>query len=108
MPKTCSDLKRLSLNGPTMATRWSVLCDVAGPTDQAALQQALAAAVDQVDQQMSPWKPDSDLMRLNRAAPGEWVSLSPEIMAVLALVVVSQHVVPIKSKASGGRQVVGG
>ena len=33
---------------------------------------------------MSPWKPDSDLMRLNRATPGEWVSLPPEIMAVLA------------------------
>ena len=84
MPKTSSDLKRLSLSGPTMATRWSVLCDVPGSIDQATLQQALATAVNRVDQQMSPWKPDSDLMRLNRAAPGEWVSLPPEIMAVLA------------------------
>ena len=84
MPKTSSDLKRLSLSGPTMATRWSVVCDVPGSIDQATLQQALATAVNRVDQQMSPWKPDSDLMRLNRAAPGEWVSLPPEIMAVLA------------------------
>ncbi|QTD46991.1 FAD:protein FMN transferase [Ottowia testudinis] len=84
MQKMSSDPTRLSLHGPTMATRWSVLCDVAASIDRAALHQALAAAVEQVDQQMSPWKADSDLMRLNRAAPGEWVSLPPEIMAVLA------------------------
>ena len=77
-------LQRIKLHGPTMATRWSVLCDVDPQLDQNALRNALAAAVERVDQQMSPWKPDSDLMRLNRATPGEWVSLPPEIMAVLA------------------------
>ena len=77
-------LQRIKLHGPTMATRWSVLCDVDPQLDQNALSNALAAAVERVDQQMSPWKPDSDLMRLNRATPGEWVSLPPEIMAVLA------------------------
>ena len=88
MPKTLSEpaavLERIKLHGPTMATRWSVLCDVDPQLDQNALRNALAAAVERVDQQMSPWKPDSDLMRLNRATPGEWVSLPPEIMAVLA------------------------
>lgn len=85
MPKTPSEpLVRARLHGPTMATRWSVLCDVDPQLDQNALRNALAAAVERVDQQMSPWKPDSDLMRLNRATPGEWVSLPPEIMAVLA------------------------
>ena len=88
MPKTLSEpaavLQRIKLHGPTMATRWSALCDVDARLDQAALRAALAAAVQRVDQQMSPWKPDSDLMRLNRAAPGQWVDLPPEIMAVLA------------------------
>ena len=84
MPKTCSDPQRQTLHGPTMGTRWSVTCDMPAGTDTAALHAALAAAVDTVDTQMSPWKPDSDLMRLNRATPGEWVSLPPEIMAVLA------------------------
>ena len=85
MPKTPSEsLVRARLHGPTMGTRWSVLCDVDPQLDQNALRNALAAAVERVDQQMSPWKPDSDLMRLNRATPGEWVSLPPEIMAVLA------------------------
>ena len=88
MPKTSSErgtpLTRLKLHGPTMATRWSVLCDVAPQLDQAALQAALASAVGRVDEQMSPWKPASDLMRLNRAAPGEWIDLPPQIIDVLA------------------------
>ena len=85
MPKTPSDpLVRARLHGPTMGTRWSVLCDADPALDQAALQRALAAAVQQVDRQMSPWKSDSDLMRLNRAAPDEWVALPPEITTVLA------------------------
>ncbi len=85
MLKTPSDpLVRARLHGPTMGTRWSVLCDVDPALDEPALQRALAAAVQQVDRQMSPWKPDSDLMRLNRAAPNEWVALPPEIMTVLA------------------------
>ena len=66
-----------------MGTRWSVLCDVEPVLEQSVLHRALAAAVEQVDRQMSPWKPDSDLSRLNRAAPEAWVALPPEIMAVL-------------------------
>jgi thiamine biosynthesis lipoprotein len=47
------------------------------------LRQDLAAAVEQVDNQMSPWKPNSDLMRLNRAPVDTWVDLSAEILEVL-------------------------
>ncbi len=87
MLKTSSDQeprwRRIKLHGPTMGTRWSVRCDVDPDLDEPALHQALAAAVEQVDRQMSPWKPDSDLMRLNRAPPGQWVALPAEIMAVL-------------------------
>ena len=85
MPKTPSEpLVRARLHGPTMATRWSVLCDIDPALEQTVLHRALAAAVEQVDQQMSPWKPDSDLSRLNRAAPEAWVALPPEMLTVLA------------------------
>jgi len=84
MPKTPSEILRTRLNGPTMGTRWSVLCDVEPSADPAALRRELAAAVEQVDRQMSPWKPDSDLVRLNRAPTDEWVPLPAEITAVLA------------------------
>lgn len=49
-----------------------------------ALASALFEAVDRLDRQMSNWKPDSDLNRLNAAPVGEWVTLPRELMAVLA------------------------
>lgn len=66
-----------------MGTRWSATIDANNTVDLAALRQDLAAAVEQVDEQMSPWKPDSDLMRLNSAPVGEWVDLPAEIREVL-------------------------
>ncbi|MDE2414351.1 MAG: FAD:protein FMN transferase [Comamonadaceae bacterium] len=88
MPKTCSEpcaaLTRLHLHGPTMATRWSVVCDAPTGADRPALQAALQAAVDRVDAQMSPWKPGSDLLRLNHAPLDTWIELPAEILQVLA------------------------
>lgn len=67
-----------------MGTRWSALLYAPSATDVPALDAALARAVERVDRQMSTWKPDSDLMRLNAASPGTWVSLPRELMRVLA------------------------
>lgn len=83
MPKTCSDSRRMVMHGPIMGTRWSVTFDAMGSLDAQALQRALAEAVHQVDAQMSPWLPDSDLNCLNHSSPGIWLTLSPEIMEVL-------------------------
>lgn len=87
MPKMSSEpaapCKRTTLHGPTMGTRWSASVDVDASVDLEALRQDLAAAVEQVDAQMSPWKPDSDLIRLNRAPVGDWVDLPAEILEVL-------------------------
>jgi thiamine biosynthesis lipoprotein len=87
MPKTSSEptatCKRTTLHGPTMGTRWSASVDADASADLAALRQDLAAAVQQVDQQMSPWKPDSDLMRLNHAPVDTWVNLPAELLEVL-------------------------
>ena len=66
-----------------MGTRWSVCGDVEPEVATDALHQALAAAVEQVDRQMSPWKPDSDLNRLNQAPPDHWVALPAQILQVL-------------------------
>jgi FAD:protein FMN transferase len=75
--------KRITLHGPTMGTRWSASIDADNTMVLAALHQDLAAAVEQVDEQMSPWKPSSDLMRLNRAPVDDWVDLPAEILEVL-------------------------
>ena len=88
MPKTSSEPvtagQRTILHGPTMGTRWSVSLDVDADVDLAGLQRDLACAVQMVDRQMSPWKPDSDLMRLNRAPIGTWIDLRAELLEVLA------------------------
>lgn len=87
MPKMFSEparpCRRTTLHGPTMATRWSASIDADAGLDLAALQHDLAAAVGQVDEQMSPWKAGSDLTRLNRAPVGSWVDLPAEMLEVL-------------------------
>jgi thiamine biosynthesis lipoprotein len=81
MPKTSTDTL-IRLDGPTMGTRWSVLLDE--PSVDADLQPRLQAVVDQVDAQMSTWKPDSDLMRLNAAPLDAWVTLPDDLLTVLS------------------------
>jgi thiamine biosynthesis lipoprotein len=68
-----------------MGTSWSLRVDdpLEGAEAQA-LRARCAGAVAQVDAQMSTWKPDSDLMRLNAAPPDAWVPLPQGLMTVLA------------------------
>lgn len=72
-------------NGPTMGTRWSAIAYCDRPVNQSALNQALASACARVDDQMSTWKPASDLMRLNRQPVGQWTDIPDELAYVLAL-----------------------
>lgn len=100
MPKTFTELRRHALNGPTMGTRWSALFHMPADVDIAPLQTAMAAAVDEVDGQMSTWKPGSDLNRLNAARPGEWITLPERLLTVLSAGLAIGH-------ASGGAFDVG-
>ncbi|GGD31148.1 FAD:protein FMN transferase [Sinisalibacter lacisalsi] len=74
---------RHALNGPTMGTRWQATVFAPPGFDPAPLRAALQAAVDEVDGQMSTWKPDSDLMRLNAAPVGAWLAVPGQLGAVL-------------------------
>jgi thiamine biosynthesis lipoprotein len=76
-------LQRFSLSGATMGTRFSAVLYSADDLDLADLTAQLQLAVDQVDQQMSTWKPESDLMQLNGAVCGEWLSVPEELLWVL-------------------------
>jgi thiamine biosynthesis lipoprotein len=68
-----------------MGTRWSALFITGPGFDTAPLHAALQSAVDEVDAQMSTWKPDSDLMRLNAAPVGPWVTVPERLADVLRL-----------------------
>ena len=77
-------LVRCALNGPTMGTRYAAVLFAPEGMATDPLAAALFDAVDRVDWQMSTWKPDSDLNRLNAAPVGEWVAIPRELMTVLA------------------------
>ena len=85
MSKTSTDLARHALNGPTMGSRWSALFFAPAAFDPGPVAAALQAAVDRVEGQMSTWKPQSDLMRLNAAPVGEWHDLPEDLAQVLRL-----------------------
>ncbi len=72
---------RLALNGATMGTRYAAV--FYGTQVPEGLEAALLAAVTEVDQQMSTWKADSDLMRFNRAGIGDWVVLPDRLLFVV-------------------------
>ena len=83
MSKMSNEPVRHALNGPTMGTRWSALIPETPGFEAAPLQAALQAATEEVDAQMSTWKPESDLMRINAAPPEVWVNAPVRLMAVL-------------------------
>lgn len=72
-----------TLNGPTMGTRWSAVFYASSVINIEPIRQALTASVTEVDSQMSSWQQNSDLMRLNRANPGDWVTVPEPLMEVL-------------------------
>jgi FAD:protein FMN transferase len=75
---------RHAINGPTMGTGYAAVFFAPEGMATEALAAALFDAVDRVDRQMSSWKPESDLNRLNVAPVGEWVAIPRELMTVLA------------------------
>lgn len=85
MSKTSTDLLRHALNGPTMGTRWTALFFTETGFNPEPVRAALQSAVDEIDAQMSAWKPDSDLNRINAAPVGEWVSAPAHLLTVIRL-----------------------
>lgn len=76
-------LQRYSLHGEAMGTRYSAVFYAAAGIDEACVNAKLFAEVDRVDRQMSNWKPDSDLNRLNSAPENEWLTMPKELFTVL-------------------------
>ncbi|WP_082097918.1 FAD:protein FMN transferase [Pseudomonas ogarae] len=82
--KTSTELQRYSLNGETMGSRYTALFYAETELDTHPISHSLAHAVGRVDQQMSTWKADSDLNRLNNAPLQEWIALPEELTTVLS------------------------
>ncbi len=81
-----ASVQRYSVNGETMGTRYTAV--FFAPSGIVAstiheINEKLFAAVDQVDKQMSTWKPNSALSELNAAAPQKWLAVPRELITVL-------------------------
>lgn len=76
-------LQRHMLSGLTMGTRYAAVFFAPAECDLKAVARELKEVVDAVDAQMSTWKLESDLMRLNRAPVGRWVALPEPMLMVL-------------------------
>ena len=70
------------VQGATMGTTYSVSF-VAAAVDLPALTERLHSAVTAVDDQMSTWKPQSDLCRFNASTPGDWWPVPAELAQVV-------------------------
>lgn len=82
--KTVGHIKRYALNGPTMGTRYSAIFYATDDLDIAELTTKMQTAVDTVDNQMSPWKPQSALVQFNQTPLGVAIQLPREFATVLA------------------------
>ena len=74
---------RRALNGPAMGARWSAVFHARKGLDEDALARCLQDAVDAVETEMSPWRPDADVERLNRSAVGVWTKLPRNLFKVI-------------------------
>ena len=97
---TVADSVRHALSGPTMGTRYAAIFYAAADLELAPIAAALRASVETVDRQMSTWTDDSDLMRFNRAAVGDWVDAPAEMLTVIGTALEI-------SRASGGAFDIG-
>ncbi|MBB4215466.1 MULTISPECIES: FAD:protein FMN transferase [Rhizobium] len=85
-------MKRYTINGPTMGARWSAVFHMPSDFDVSSARRAMIDAVTEVDKQMSNWRPESDLNRLNAARPGGWVALPDGLLTVLGTGLAIGHI----------------
>jgi len=80
-PPSNNDL--IELGGETMGTTWRVLGFGASQMDVHRLRASVVSVLNYIVEQMSPWRPESDLNEFNDAPAGAWVWLPAHIRAVI-------------------------
>ncbi|MFM8495442.1 MAG: FAD:protein FMN transferase [Planctomycetia bacterium] len=72
--------------GPAMGTTYRVTlaCDVPALTRNA-VHREIEEVIARLDRALNTWRDDSDATRFNRAPAGEWVDVSPDLVAIVAI-----------------------
>ncbi|OYW80523.1 MAG: hypothetical protein B7Z26_06360 [Asticcacaulis sp. 32-58-5] len=77
------DARITTLSGQAFGTSWQVKA-VLGAHEAGEVQARIEACLSEIDLQMSPYKPHSDLCRFNGAGPWQHVNLPPMLLDVVA------------------------
>jgi FAD:protein FMN transferase len=73
-----------TLAGPAMGTTWRVtLCGPVAGMTTGAVHREIERVLAEIDQAASTWRDDSDVSRFNRAGPGEWITMAPDLAALI-------------------------
>lgn len=72
----------IELYGSTMGTTWHVRV-VAGESEKSKLQADIDALLEEVNDQMSTYRPDSDISRFNSDLETDWFAVSPDVVTVV-------------------------
>lgn len=72
------------ISGDTMGTYYRVLLHRRDAMDDEAVQRGMEKLLDRIEDQMSTWRPDSELSRFNSSESTDWFEVSPETATVVA------------------------
>lgn len=76
----------VTFDGSAMGSNWSIKLDHLPPNQSAeALRAAVAALLESLDQQMSNYRPTSDLSRFNQTQSTDWQPVPPDLAGVITL-----------------------
>jgi thiamine biosynthesis lipoprotein len=73
----------VEFGGPTMGVAWSVKAFAPSSFDLSAAKDQIQGLLNRLVAQMSPWEPQSDISRFNRAPAGAWLDMPPAFHHVL-------------------------
>ena len=85
LPAAGGAAEPVAAGGRALGTTWSLRW-VAGPgtPDPAVVQREATALLEAFEAELSAWRPDSALQRLNAAAAGAWLPVSPRLAGIVA------------------------
>lgn len=72
------------LTGDTMGTYYRILLNRQNGQDEEAIRTGIDGLLNRIEDQMSTWRPESELSRFNRSKSTDWFEVSPETILVVA------------------------
>ena len=83
-PACAADPSLVVISGDTMGTYYRVLLHRKSGQDEEAVRKSMEELLNRIEDQMSTWRPESELSRFNSSESTDWFEVSPETALVVA------------------------